>query len=119
MAQKLKFQILIFQLKLALRLLQVITKSVFDNSDKLVGMISKREIEKAHKKTRDLIKISDIMYTKFHTAQPDEYIYSVIQKMNSHPFDTIPIVDPENSGKVIGIITDEGIMELLTDIKSK
>ena len=31
----------------------------------------------------------------------------------------IPIVDPENSGKVIEIITDEGIMELLTDVKSK
>jgi predicted transcriptional regulator len=88
---------------------------VFDNSDKLVGMISKREIEKADKKTRDLIIISDIMYTKFHTAQQDEYLYSVIQKMNSHPFDIIPIIDQENNGKVIGIITNEGIMELLTE----
>jgi len=59
------------------------------------------------------------MYTKFNTAQPDEYLYSVIQKMNSHPFDIIPITDPENNKKVIGIITNEGIMELLTDIKSK
>ena len=59
------------------------------------------------------------MYTKFHTAQPDEYLYSVIQKMNSHPFDIIPITDSENNGKVMGIITNEGIMELLTDIKSK
>jgi CBS domain-containing protein len=92
---------------------------VFDNSDKLVGIISKRQIEKTHKKTLDLIIISDIMYTKFHTAQPDEYLYSVIQKMNSHPFDIIPIMDPENNGKVIGIITNEGIMELLTDVKSK
>ena len=92
---------------------------VFDNSDKLVGIISKREIERAHKKTLDLILISDIMYTKFNTAQPDEYLYSVIQKMNSHPFDIIPIMDSENNGKVMGIITNEGIMELLTDIKSK
>jgi CBS domain-containing protein len=92
---------------------------VFDNSDKLVGIISKRQIEKTHKKTLDLIIISDIMYTKFHTAQPNEYLYSVIQKMNSHPFDIIPIMDPENNGKVIGIITNEGIMELLTDVKSK
>jgi hypothetical protein len=52
---------------------------VFDNSDKLVGIISKRQIEKLIK-TLDLIIISDIMYTKFHTAQPDEYLYSVIQK---------------------------------------
>ena len=92
---------------------------VFDNSDKLVGIISKREIERAHKKTLDLILISDIMYTKFNTAQPDEYLYSVIQKMNSHPFDIIPITDSENNGKVMGIITNEGIMELLTDVKSK
>jgi len=92
---------------------------VFNNSGKLVGLISKREIKRAHKKTQELITISDIMHTKFHTAQLDDYIYSVIQKMNSHPFDMIPIIDPKDSGKIIGIVTADGIMKLLTETKTK
>jgi len=58
------------------------------------------------------------MYRKFHTALPDEYLFSVIQKMNTHPFDMIPIMDPKNNGKAIGIVTNKGIMELLTDSKN-
>jgi CBS domain-containing protein len=92
---------------------------VFDDLGKLVGLVSKHEIEKAHKKTRNLITISDVMYKKFHTAQPDDYLYSVIQKMNLHPFDMIPITDPNNNGKIIGIVTNNGIMELLEDTKTK
>jgi predicted transcriptional regulator len=92
---------------------------VFDNSRKLVGLISKREIKRAHKKTQELITISDVMHTKFHTAQPDDYLYSVIQKMNSHPFDMIPIIDPKDAGKIIGIVTTDGIMKLLTETKTK
>ncbi|MCV0401415.1 MAG: cation:proton antiporter [Nitrosopumilus sp.] len=88
---------------------------VFDD-DRLVGLVSKREINKSHKQTRDLTTIGDVMYKKFHTTLPNEYLFSVIQKMNSHPFDMIPVVDPVD-GKVIGIITDEAIMNLLTETK--
>jgi Kef-type K+ transport system membrane component KefB len=90
---------------------------VFDKQDNLVGVITKREIKKAHKKTRDLVTIADIMHEKFNTALPDDYLYSVIQKMNSHPFDMIPITDPTDNGKIIGIVTNEGIMESLSETK--
>ena len=90
---------------------------VFDDNDMLVGLVSKREINSSHKKTRDLVTIGDVMYRKFHTTLPDDYLFAVIQKMNSHPFDMIPVVDPNKDGKVIGIITDEAIMNLLTESK--
>ena len=60
-----------------------ITKSpflVFDKEDNIVGMISKNEINRFHKKTRDSTTVADVMYKKFHTALPDEYLFSVIQK---------------------------------------
>jgi len=57
------------------------------------------------------------MYKKSHTALPDDYLDSVIQKINSHPFDMIPIVDPSNDEKIIRIVANEGIMELLTETK--
>jgi Kef-type K+ transport system membrane component KefB/CBS domain-containing protein len=90
---------------------------VFDNEDNLVGIVSKKEIDKSHKKTRDITTIGDIMYTKFHTTLSDDYLFTVIQKMNSHPFDMIPIVDPNDARKVIGIVTAEAIMDLLTETK--
>jgi len=65
----------------------------------------------------DVTKISDAMYKKFHTAFPQDYLFSVIQKMNSHPFDIIPIVNPKE-GNVIGIVTNQTIMNLLTDSKT-
>ena len=87
---------------------------VIDANNKLVGLVSKREINKFHKKTFDEITIGDVMFQKFHTVSPDEYLYSVIQKMNSHPFDIIPVVDPANES-VLGIVTTQGIMNLLTE----
>jgi CBS domain-containing protein len=57
------------------------------------------------------------MHRKFHTTLPDDYLFTVIQKMNSHPFDMIPIVDPKNTKKVIGVVTSEAMMNLLTETK--
>ena len=87
---------------------------VIDANDKLVGLVSKREIDRFHKKTFDAITINDVMYKKVYTVSPDEFLYSVIQKMNSHPFDIIPVVDPLNEN-VLGIVTTQGIMNLLTE----
>ncbi|NJK78190.1 MAG: CBS domain-containing protein [Nanoarchaeota archaeon] len=87
---------------------------VFDANDKLVGLVSKREINRYHKKTFDAITIDDVMVKKFNTVTPDEYLFSVIQKMNLHPFDIIPVVDPKNDN-VIGIVTNHSIMNLLTE----
>lgn len=87
---------------------------VIDDNNKLVGLVSKREISRYHKKTFDEITVGDVMFQKFHTVSPDEYLYSVIQKMNSHPFDIIPVVDPANEN-VLGIVTTQGIMNLLTE----
>ena len=91
---------------------------VFDDQDNLVGLLSKHEIDKSNKKTRDSTIIGDVMSKKFQTGLPDEYLFSVIQKMNTNPFDIIPIIDPKKNGKVIGIVTNKGIMELLTDNKN-
>ncbi|CAD6523709.1 Cation/H+ exchanger [metagenome] len=89
---------------------------VMDENNKLVGIISKREINRFHKKTFDVIKVSDVMYTKFQTVSPDEYLYSVIQKMNSHPFDIIPVIDPKTDS-VVGMVTTQSIMNLLVESK--
>lgn len=62
--------------------------------------------------------MAEEMYQKFHVVDPHDYLFSVIQKMNSHPFDMIPVVDPSHNGKVIGIVTNQSIMNLLVEKKS-
>lgn len=90
---------------------------VIDEQNVLVGIVSKREIYRSSKKTFHVTTIADLMYKKFHTVLPQDYLFSVIQKMNSHPFDIIPVVDPKD-GKVIGIVTNQSIMNSLTETKT-
>ena len=90
---------------------------VFNEQEELVGLISKREINKSHKKTRDITTVGDLMYDKFLTVLPTDYLYSVIQKMNSYPFDMIPVINPDDTCKVIGIISNEDILNLLVETK--
>jgi predicted transcriptional regulator len=84
---------------------------VFDKNEKLVGIISKKYFQ-AHYK--NAFTISNIMYTKFPTAIPQDYVFSVIQKMNSYPFDLVPIISPHHEGEVIGVVTNESIFKSLT-----
>jgi CBS domain-containing protein len=59
------------------------------------------------------------MYKKYHTVTPKEQIFAIIQKMNSHPLDAIPVVDNSDSKKIVGIVTADSIMELLVKKEEK
>lgn len=82
--------------------------------DYTVGMISKKDLSKVHKNSYDKYTAQDIMNKKFNTVLPQEYLFSVIQKMNSHPYDIIPVTEPSPNGRVIGIVTNESVMDLLS-----
>jgi predicted transcriptional regulator len=92
---------------------------VCDDKENLVGLISQKEIKRIHKKNHEIITVGDIMYKKYHTVTPNEQIFTVIQKMNSHPFDAIPVIDNVYSKKIFGIVTGENIMELLVKKEEK
>jgi Kef-type K+ transport system membrane component KefB/predicted transcriptional regulator len=98
------------------------SKSVFivcDDEDNLVGLISQKEIKKIQKKNHNLFKINDIMYRKYHTVASSEQIFTVIQKMNSHPFDIIPVIDDTTSKQILGVVTGKNIMQLLIKKEEK
>jgi predicted transcriptional regulator len=92
---------------------------IFDDKDNLLGLVSQKEIKRIHKKNHEIITTGDIMYKKYHTVVPNEQIFTVIQKMNSHPFDAIPVIDDTDSKKILGIVTGENIMELLVKKEEK
>ena len=90
---------------------------VINDDGRLIGIVSKKELNNVHKKSRDVALISDIMERKFHTVIPQDYIYSVIQKMNSHHFEMIPVIEPGFSGKILGIVSSKTLLSLLAETK--
>lgn len=93
---------------------------VFDeDNNHLLGLVSKNEIKKLSKDSQKILTMGDICYRKFHFVYPDEFLYSVIQKMNSHPFDSIPVISRTVEQDVIGIVTSEKIMGLLVQEEKK
>lgn len=90
---------------------------VIDDDGRLIGIVSKKELNNVHKKNREVALISDIMERKFHTVIPQDYIYSVIQKMNSHHFEMIPVIEPGISGKIMGIVSSKTLLSLLAETK--
>ena len=88
---------------------------VFDEDDKhLLGLVSKNELKKISKDSQKKITMGEICFQKFHYVFPDEFLYTVIQKMNSHPFDSIPVISRTVEQNVVGIVTSEKIMELIS-----
>jgi Kef-type K+ transport system membrane component KefB len=80
--------------------------------NKVVGMVSKKEIEKIDKKIREDITVKQIMQKRFQTAIPQEYLFSAIQKLNSNPVQIVPVIDPIDS-HIIGTISPAGVVKLL------
>jgi len=90
---------------------------VFDINEKLVGMMSKNYLKSHHKKNASVL--SDVMYKKIPAVIPQDFVFSVIQKMNSYPFDLIPVMSPDHESQVIGVVTNESILESLSEDNSK
>lgn len=92
---------------------------VFDDEENLIGIVSRKEFEKFHKKRREKLTVGDVMYKHFQTVIPQDYLFSVIQKMNSHPFDIIPVISPTHERKVVGLVTSGNIMNLIAEQENK
>lgn len=89
------------------------TYLLLNNDNKLTGAVSIREINSVPQKKWKNTKISNVIDSQIAVVTADEYLYTIIQKMNLYHFDLIPVVDSFLSRKVIGIITSSQIMNLL------
>jgi len=87
---------------------------VFDKEDKhLVGLISKNEVKKISKESQESLTLGDVAFKKFNYIFSDDYLFAVIEKMNAHPFDVIPVISHTPEQNVIGVVTTQKIMDLL------
>ena len=83
----------------------------------ILGLVSKNDLEYAKKKKKEKNIIKKIMHKKFQTVIPNEPLFFVIQKLNSNPVNLVPVIEPTES-KLIGVVTQEKILDLLENTES-
>ncbi|MFQ5969740.1 MAG: cation:proton antiporter [Nitrososphaerales archaeon] len=89
------------------------TYLVLDSRNLLLGAVSIREINKVPQKQWSMTKLEEVMEKNVTVAREDEDLFSVIEKMNRHNYELIPIVDALDVRKVTGVISRHDIMQLL------
>ncbi|MFQ5940385.1 MAG: cation:proton antiporter [Nitrososphaerales archaeon] len=89
------------------------TYLVLDDKNMLLGAVSIREIKKIRQARWNTTKLEEVMNKNIVVSSVDEDLFSVIEKMNLHHYDLIPVTDLTDPRRVIGVITRHEIMKLL------
>lgn len=97
---------------------QKISYLVFDNDEKLLGAVSPKEFKKINKDLWSKVSIGKITDPHIAYVTSDEYLFAVVQKLNSQHFDLIPVLSI-NYDKVVGVIRSQMIMNLLVQEEKK
>lgn len=94
---------------------------VLDSDEKVVGMITDRDIclaiGKNNKKKTSELTVGEAMSTKVHTCTPEDDISSVLKIMRTKQIGRLPVVDKKHHLK--GIITLMNVMKNAHDGKVK
>lgn len=77
---------------------------------KLVGIVTYTDILKIPVKERETIKIGEIMSTKLYVIYPQDNVYSALYKMEFNNIGRVPVVNPDDSTQLLGIITGTDII---------
>ncbi|PRO65415.1 CBS and ACT domain-containing protein [Alkalicoccus urumqiensis] len=82
---------------------------VVNEEERLIGIISDRDLASASKNTLDEIMITDV-----HTAFPGDFVEEAAWTMMENKIHCLPVVDGED--KIIGIITDTDLLKTLVTL---
>jgi CIC family chloride channel protein len=82
---------------------------VLDDNGRLVGMVTLTDVLKVNPEQRAKTMVSSVMTKELITTVPDESLYTAFGKMTSNQIGRLPVVEPGDSTKLIGIITREDI----------
>ena len=93
---------------------------VLDDNGRLVGMVTLTDVLKVNPEQRATTMVSSVMTKELITTIPDESLYTAFGKMTSNQIGRLPVVEPGDSTKLIGIITREDIWRVYNvEIMSK
>lgn len=100
---------------------------VVDNKERLVGLVTDRDIRQAGPSDATLLSVQEINYLlgklkvgglmtpaeKLITVTPDTIIEKAVQLLHDNKIGSLPVVD---GNKLVGIITETDILELFVDV---
>jgi len=78
---------------------------------KLVGFVAFEDILQVSEDMRREVKVREIMKRRVIKAYPNETLATTLRKLVRHNIGQMPVVDPDNEDKVIGIISREDIVK--------
>ncbi len=84
---------------------------------KLVGMISRRDLDKATRHGLSHAPVKAFMSSKVITVRPDSTFEGIIRLITRHNIGRLPVVNDE--GEMVGIFTRSDIIEVLDDQEQK
>jgi CIC family chloride channel protein len=83
---------------------------VIDENQKLVGIIVYRDLFKSSPETMTRMLVKDVMSQNLVTINPDQNVLDALDKIENYGFGRLPVVDPQDASKLLGIITKRDIL---------
>jgi len=92
---------------------------VVDRNNKLCGIITHKDINKAMADGLGNLPISEVMSKDVITCKPDENLRQVLESLGTRNIGRSPVVDPKYPGTIVGIITRKNIISAIHDVIGK
>jgi CIC family chloride channel protein len=92
---------------------------VVDQNNKLCGIITHKDINKAMAKGQGNHPIGEVMTTDVVTCKPDENLRQALETLGTRNIGRSPVVDPKYPGTIVGIITRKNIISAIHDVIGK
>jgi len=83
---------------------------VVDDAGDLFGMVTFSDVRNAVQKGKGTQAVKSIATRRVVTVLPSDNLYSVLKKLAKRDVGRLPVVDPHNTKKIIGIITRSDII---------
>ncbi|MFN8452043.1 MAG: chloride channel protein [Anaerolineae bacterium] len=82
---------------------------VVDQANKVVGIATLSDLQKAYESGISQGSVDDICAREVITTEPDEPLWTAVRNMGQRGIERLPVVDPV-TGEPVGVLTRDGIM---------
>jgi CIC family chloride channel protein len=90
--------------------------AVIDDNDKLVGIVTMQDVENAFiDRNPDSVTVNEICTKNVVVCRPDQTLSTALELLGARNVGRLPVIDPHNPDKVIGVLHRADIIRAYTD----